>query len=302
MKYKLAIVLFLFSAVSAQNRLSLNLEKGAIYYQHSSANLTIDEEANGQKTTTRSVVSGVMRFKVMGKSGSQYEMEVAYTELNVTMNTPSGEVTFSTLKPNDDKDIFSKLLKHLINHAFYITMQSNGMIKQVRGVDSLWSGMTREFPDMGEAQKAQLIKQLKQSYGENSIKGNIEQLTAIFPNEKVKLNDEWQDSIHMKSTLSSVITNHFRLVSYNPQFAEIENHANTKTTDDLTEINGMPAKYHLSGPTESKIKIDSKTGWITEAEIDQHLKGTLEITDNPKIPGGVSVPMEFHIISKITDK
>jgi hypothetical protein len=106
----------------------------------------------------------------------------------------------------------------------------------------------------------------------------------------------------MKSTLTSVITNHFKLISYNSQFAGIENHANTKTTDDLTEINGMPAKYHLSGPTDAKIKMDSKTGWITEATIDQHLKGTLEIKDNPKIPGGISIPMEFHIISTITDK
>ena len=298
----MALVLLSFSTLSAQNRLSLNLAKGGIYFQHSYANLTINQEVNGQKSTTKSEVSGAMRFTVMEKLSADYELEVAYIELSVSMTTPNGEVKFSTLKPDDDKDIFSKLLKHLVNHPFYITMQNDGMIKKVRGVDSLMAGMTQELPDMDEAQKTQLVNQLKQSYGENSLKGNIEQLTAIFPDKKVKINDEWQDSIQIKSTLSSTITNHFRLISYNSDFAEIENHANTRTTDDLTELNGMPAKYHLSGLTNSKIKIDSKTGWITEAEIDQQLNGSLQIMDNPKIPGGLSIPMDFHIISKVTDK
>src|ERR1700683_4745326 len=123
MKYKMALVLLSFSTLSAQNRLSLNLAKGGIYFQHSYANLTINQEVNGQKSTTKSEVSGAMRFTVMEKLSADYELEVAYIELSVSMTTPNGEVKFSTLKPDDDKDIFSKLLKHLVNHPFYITMQ-----------------------------------------------------------------------------------------------------------------------------------------------------------------------------------
>ena len=51
-----------------------------------------------------------------------------------------------------------------------------------------------------------------------------------------------------------------------------------------------------------KIKIDSKTGWIIDADITQNLKGKVDLKDNPKVPGGMSAPIELLIVSKMTDK
>ena len=310
MKYKsklataFLIVLFLgFShRVSSQFRLSLNLEKDSQYFQRTSTNLSVEEEENGKKTTTKSQISGAIRFRVIGSSGTDYQMEVAYTELSLSLTTPNGEISFSSLKPADEKDIFSKLLKYIINHPFYLTMENTGKIKEVHGVDSLWSGITQEFPDLDEAQKEQIVGQLKQSYGENSLRGNIEQLTAIFPDTKVKINEEWQNSISQKANISFITANHFKLTAYTKQFADIENHATIRTTDDSTSLNGMRAKYNLNGSTDSKIKVNTKTGWIVEATINQQMKGDLAISDNPKIPGGMTIPMSFLIISEIANK
>jgi hypothetical protein len=302
MKYFLALIFLAANIAQAQYRLALNLEKGSTYFQRTSATVTINEDVNGQKININTTVSGAMSFKVIDKTGSDYELETAYTELAMTMKTPNGEVSFSSAKPADDKDVFSILLRNMLNHPFRITMQSNGKIKEVKGIDSMWNNLMVGLPEMDEAKKTQILNQLKQSYGENSVRGNIEQLTAIFPDGKVKINDVWENKIELKTTMVALVTNHFKLVSYDKQFAEIDDSADTKTTDAETQVNGLPAVYNLTGPTNSKIKIDTKTGWIAEATIKQNLKGTINIKDNPQVPGGLSIPMELISDSKVSDK
>ena len=299
MKYFLALIFLFANVANAQYRLALNLEKGAIYYHRTSATLVINEDVNGQKIDINTTISGTMSFKVIDKSATDFQLETSYTELGMTMKTPNGDISFSSKKPADDKDVFSILLRNMLNHSFVITMQANGKIKEIKGIDSLWDNIMTGLPEMDETKKTQVLNQLKQSYGENSLRGNIEQITAIFPEGKVKLNDVWETRVALKSTMSALVVNHFKLIDYNKQFANIEDSANMKTTDAETQVNGLPAVYNLSGTTISKIKIDAKTGWISEAEIKQHLKGTVNIKDNQQVPGGLSIPMEMNSAMKV---
>ena len=300
MKYIIILIFLSANIANAQYRLALNLEKGTTYFQHTTATLTINEDVNGQKIDINTTISGTMSFKVIDKSGSDFLLETAYTELGMTMKTPNGEISFSSKKPADDKDVFSVLLRNMLNHAFTITIQPNGKIKEIKGIDSMWNNIMTGLPEMDETKKTQILNQLKQSYGENSLRGNIEQITAIFPDAKVKINDVWENKVELKSTMVSLLTNHFKLVAYDKQFATIDDSANMKTTDAETQVNGLPAVYNLNGTTISKIKIDAKTGWVTEAEMRLHLKGTVDIKDNPQVPGGLSIPMEMKSVSKVS--
>jgi hypothetical protein len=47
--------------------------------------------------------------------------------------------------------------------------------------------------------------------------------------------------------------------------------------------------------------VNKKSGWIVEARINQDVKGTAQIKDNPKIPGGMSIPMSIKGETEITD-
>jgi hypothetical protein len=64
----------------------------------------------------------------------------------------------------------------------------------------------------------------------------------------------------------------------------------------------MPLKYDLTGAMTSDIKIDKKTGWTINAMINQSIKGTAYIKDNPQIPGGMTIPMTMNNEMTITEK
>jgi hypothetical protein len=67
----------------------------------------------------------------------------------------------------------------------------------------------------------------------------------------------------------------------------------TADKDAYIETNGMPLKYNLSGTLSADFIVDKKSGWIVEARIDQEVKGTAQIKDNPKMPGGMLIPMSM---------
>jgi hypothetical protein len=60
-----------------------------------------------------------------------------------------------------------------------------------------------------------------------------------------------------------------------------------------SEINGIPMRYQLEGTTLTDIKLDKKTGWIIELNLKQLMEGNIEVKDNPKLPGGMTIPMSF---------
>ena len=64
----------------------------------------------------------------------------------------------------------------------------------------------------------------------------------------------------------------------------------------------MPLKYNMSGTMSSEIKVNRKSGWVIESKINQIIKGTAEVKDNPKIPGGMIIPMTMSNEMTITEK
>jgi hypothetical protein len=58
----------------------------------------------------------------------------------------------------------------------------------------------------------------------------------------------------------------------------------------------------MSGKMTSEIKINRKSGWVIESKINQTIKGTTQIKDNPKMPGGMTIPMTMINEMTITEK
>ena len=302
MKYILLFVCLSANLVYGQYQLGLNLEKGKTYYHHTNQTMTIHREANGHPMTVNTTISTVVSYTVLSKSDSYYELSAAFDQIGMVIKTPNGDLTFGSERPEDPNDILSMVFKKMTKQSFALTLQSNGKIKEIKGLDSLFSNMLSDFPGLPEAKKTKLLSQLKQATGLMNMKAGLELITGIFPNQKVNLNQEWENTTQISPLMKATVTNHFKLIDYNSREAVIQDHAETNANDSVPQFKGLRAKFQLNGTTDSKIKIDSKTGWIIDADITQNLKGKVDLKDNPKVPGGMSAPIELLIVSKMTDK
>ncbi|MGN6248497.1 MAG: DUF6263 family protein, partial [Ginsengibacter sp.] len=295
-------IFFAISGHSQNFSLGLNLVKGATYEHIQNMKSDIIENVNGQEIKTQLTVYGKTGYLVEGFSGENYKIKVTYESLKMTIQNGDHTVSFNSEK-KDSENVLSAVLSQMVNKSFYLTLTKKGKVEEVHGLDSIFAHLLDRFPDLPAAQKSQFESQMKNAYGEKSMKSAIELITSVFPDRAVKKGDKWNANIHLESGFAGNETSVYELKGISDSTFLIEGTGTVKTEDKDAYIqsNGMPLKYNLKGTSISNIEIDKKTGWIVNAEIDQKVDGTIDIKDNPKLPGGMLVPITLIYKNSIRD-
>ena len=295
------LILTLLLAVNlagGKEELQLNLKQGETYSQHYTSFITLEQEINGMQQLIDMDVTGGMDFKVVEVTADGYVMTAHYTSLVMGMNMGQGEMTFSS--EGDKEDIFSKVMKGMVGKDFDLTMLKNGTISDIKNIDNIFNGV---FEGMGlpEMQQQQILSQLKQSYGEESFRGNIEMITAIFPNNPVKVGDSWTNSIALKSGMNADMENEFTFSEKSENLVTItgESTISTGENPEFTMANGNETRYLLNGTMQSTYKLDTETNWIVEGKVTQNIKGKVEIKANQNMPNGLTMPMTMKTLMTI---
>ncbi len=291
------------SCQSQSTNLSLRLEKGKEYKQVTNSELFMTQEFNEQKINMEMVIKGTMSFLVKDTNENGYDMEAKYEKLSMSMNMPQGTMEFSSEK-EDVNDIFSSILVAMTDKSFEVKMSKTGKVIEVKNMEALWERAINQFDQIPEAQKEQLKAQIIKSYGSKKLKGNIEMVTAIYPENPVSKGEKWTVNTNLESGLSAKVTTNYEFSNQTADFALIKGNSTIKTAnkDEYVKTNGMSMKYDLSGTMSSEIKVDNTSGWIIEAKIKQEIAGDTYIKENPQMPNGMKMPMTLKNNMVITNK
>lgn len=290
--FTLIFTLYIVTCQSQSTDLSLRLEKNKEYKQISNSKATVIQEFNGQKINIVMIISGTMTFLVKSITENGYVMDTKFEKLSMSLQMPQGTLDFSSEK-NDANDIFSTILGAMKNKSFGVTMSKAGKITDVENVEALWETAINQFEHLPEMQKEQIKAQIIKAYGADALKGNIEMVTAIYPDKPVNRGDKWTIITNLESGMSAKMSTDYELADLTSDYALIKGNSTIETADKdaYVESNGMPMKYDLTGSMISEIKVDTNTGWIVEARINQEIKGDAYIKENPQVPNGMKIPM-----------
>ncbi len=306
MKYLLTFLLCLALLTSTEAQkieLSMNLKVGERYGQVSESNITINQVVNGQALDIGMVVKGGLTFLVLSANEEEYEMEMMYEHLSMKIDHPKGAMEFDSEKANGD-DIMSTILAGITMKPVGIVMTRAGIVSEVRDMDSIWANVFAEFSKVPEAQLNQARGQINEAYGSAALKANIEMVTAIFPDHKVGVGDEWTVNTTMESGMIVNVTTTYKLEEIQADFYVIAGDSKLKTADTeaIVDANGMSMKYDLSGVLLSRIKLNKESGWIIEANSSQDIKGNAHIQASPTMPMAMTIPMTMKNETVITGK
>lgn len=302
--FNLILLFIVFTSSQAQkSNLSLNLEEGKEYKQVSDSKSIITQDINGQQVKMIMTIKGKMLYKVISVNPSDYSMDVKYESLSMTMDMPQAKMEFSSEK-NDKMDIFSTLLSKMVGKSFYVKIAKNGKVIEVKNIESMFESLLENYTDIPDSKLEQLKAQLNKAYGAEAFKGNIEMVTAIFPDNPVNKGDKWTIKTNLESGMSGIVTTEYELANLNSDYFMISGKSviETEDKDAYVESNGMPMKYDMDGSMISEIKVDRETGWIIEANINQEIKGDAYIKENPQIPNGMKIPMIMKNEMEITNE
>jgi hypothetical protein len=282
--------------------LSLKLTKGETYSQVSKVTSTVIQQVDDKDNTLTTTMGGKTTFLITGVNDSFYNAKVKYARIDMKMEMPGGSMEFDS----DDagkSDMFSTVMRKLVNKPFSIDMTKAGRVMKVEGIDAIISHLLDDVPSLGEQQKQQLSAQLAKSYGEKAFVGSFNMITAIYPvSPEVKKGDKWNIKTQLQSSLPAIYDVTYELVNITDEHYEIRGLGKMTATDTAyTTVNEMPVRYNASGDVTTEFKVSKKTGWISEGKIKQSMSGNMEFKDTAQVPGGLLIPMSFVNETVVTD-
>jgi hypothetical protein len=278
-------------------KLELNLQKDSTYNLNLNANFDVDQIGNGVHHTAKSTITGRITHKVIAIIDTLYQLEVRYKQLGMRVDGAGTVIEFNS----DSKtgNIMSSLLGSIIDKPFLIEMSKTGRIVSVKNIDSLFINMASEFPDISEEQKNQMIAQMKQSFGEKSIRSNFQDAFVIFPKSPLALKGTWVTTNIMEaSPISIKIKTTYTLNAITDKFYEVTGLATV--SPDKTGTFRKSGDYYIrflnaNGKYTAKIKIDKVTGWVIDSYVTKNIDATSEMKKSATGPVLLSAPVNFSV-------
>lgn len=278
MKKSVSIITFLFvlCSMSAQKvQPKLNLVKGETYYQNMNVDAEIEQSFSGQDMKMNMGMNMKMSCKVTAVENAVFTLEMRYHKMTFAMDTPGGNMSFDSDK-KDSGDSFSAVMGAMTDKPFYMKITADGKVTEIKGIDAIFSAAIKQFDTLDEGTKQQIMGQLEQSYGEESIRKNMEVPFAVYPGKQVSKGDKWTIKTKMESGSNADIETVYELIDVTPEYYVLKGNAKI-TQAEASKNSDTPQMDNISGTMTSDLKLNKKTGWISSAAINQEIKGVVNV-------------------------
>lgn len=302
-KFCLFVVIMLLSVLNCFSQsydLNFNLEKGKIYkLKHDVVQTTI-QNMMGNIQEVETTISTIMAFEVKEKTQEFILVDVSINEMLFNMKSAMFSMEYDSKKAVKDGDLLGKIYSKVIGKKYSVLIDKKGEVKQVDGLNSLINSIIEDCNIVKPEAKEQMDRSVKQMFGEAVVKGNMEMLTNIFPKQKVKIGDKWNNKVSLETVMPVDYSNLWELKGVDSEVVAIVGDANiqSKITEEWNTVNGIPTKYDIKGNQNSEINIDRKSGWIISSSIESSMKGKIIMDKCDKLPQKMEIPIEIKTVTK----
>ncbi|RAJ12480.1 hypothetical protein LV92_01715 [Arenibacter echinorum] len=278
--------------VYAQTTLQYHLKKGDVFKVKQDAEQIITQELDGATHEITNHINGILEFKVLGELNNGYEVALTFKDLNLKMTSSiQGELMNVKAKEVIDADMQSKVFNTILNNPVKMVLAKTGDILKVQGGDSLVSKMARASGLEDEFSINMMKKSLENEFGSEALSNSYKQMTFIYPDKKVNVNDIWENVYNGKLKTTNVWT----LKSIEDNKAKISGKA--AVLMDVTDANTV---MKLSGTQTTTLTADTNTGFIIHMLVEGISTGISTMTQmgGQEIPTTIKSKITYQLINK----
>ncbi|MCM4170920.1 hypothetical protein DHD32_05480 [Arenibacter sp. TNZ] len=280
------------TGVFGQTTLQYHLKKGDVFKIKQDAEQVIIQELDGATHEIANHIDGILEFKVLGELVNGYEVSLTFKDLNLKMTSSiQGELMNVKAKEVKEEDMQSKIFNTILNNPVKMVLAKNGNILKVQGGDSLVAKMARASGLEDEFSINMMKKSLENEFGSVALSNSYKQMTFIYPDKKVKVNDKWENAYDGKLKT----TNTWTLKSIVGNTAEINGKANVVM--DITDAN---TSMKLSGTQTTLVTTDTTSGFILSMLVEGLTTGTSTMIQmgDQEIPTTIKSKITYKLINK----
>jgi hypothetical protein len=142
-------------------------------------------------------------------------------------------------------------------------------------VDKAFEEIVSKFPGASPETKQQILKQIKQSYSEATVKNGLESAFGFFQGGKLRPGYKWTSGFGVENLISADINTAYEIKELTDSYILVAGQGNMEAVD-VNTVSGSAVKAKFSGDVSTTVKLDRKSGWIINQSITQNAKGAIE--------------------------
>ena len=230
--------------------LKFNLKPGTSYFFKSE----IEQNTETMGMKSKSEIDATYSYLVKGAKDGNLILEVIYDKMEGSVEAMGSKTKYSS----DDKGAGSGVYGAFVGKPLNITVTKTGKIISIDNVDFLNNSKGFSKDD------------LTQSMGMSM---------DIYPDHPVKIGDSWTKETESKfQNLSMKLISNYKLVSVAANVATLQMSGEIKMDQNVKAQEGMQMK--LGGSQEGVLKIDISSGMAISGDLNQKIKGELNMQGN----------------------
>lgn len=294
MKKLLLLLYFILfgSFCIGQTELEYRLRKGDVFVIKQIAKQTITQDLEGTIHDITNTIDGILEFKVLDKKEKYYLIELTFDDMNLRMSSNiQGEMMNVKARELVPGDMHSQIFNAILHTPIQLTLEKTGNIIDVKGGNGLVSKMADASGLQDEFSLNLLKESLKKEFGSEALSNSYEQVTFIYPTDKVKIGDTWKNEYQGKL----VAKNFWKLDSLTSKKAFVSGKAEVHM-----DIQEAETTMVLDGTQITLITTDVTSGFIQEMNVDGIFKGVSKVTQmgSTEIPTTIKSTITYELINK----
>jgi hypothetical protein len=290
-----SLILVVATPLSAQKvKLRLNLEEGQSYSLSQMNKQKINMSIMGMDQNINQEIGYVYQQDVEKVEDGLYHVKVTYESITVKREGPQGNTDFDSERDSVAKDPEIQYMMALIGESFNMQLDDMGKVLKITGLDEILNKGLDAMEGIPDEAKKMVKESMVNQFGNDAMKKNMEQLSAIYPKGKVKPGKSWKQSREGSGVMSMEQENVYTLDKIEDGKAYIRLSSTVSPGEgEPVEMGPTKMTYELNGVQEGSIIVDIETGLTLEGTLDQTLGGTVTI-DNPMMGEPMDAPMTIE--------
>lgn len=285
----LILLAFCLQITLAQSKvlLRLNLEKGDHYQMTMTSDNNVDQEMMGQqmKIVQKMVMS--MSYKVLDVlPDKNYVIEYSYDKMKMDMDVNGQKMIIDS----DDTtgNVASKSIKDMTSMKLKFTMNSQGKIQSIEGIDNYMKAMSNN---------PQLAQTLSMFANEENFKASFGQYLGYFPDQEVEVGSKWDTSLIMPALMNMNMMMHFTVADIKDDQIDLDVNSDINI-DNSIDNNGVNIQMKVTGTQTGTMKVDLKNGFTGTTDINQKFDMKMKMK-NPQSGEDMEIPMIMNAVTKV---
>lgn len=215
-----------------------------------------------------------MNVKVAETGAGLFVLSWAYSDIKFNFNAKNQNI-FVDAKVVNDEEPLQGALKLILDQPFTVEVQSNGMIKNITGLDALMDKASAAFSKLKADEQAAYKKLLKDQFGTDAFRSWLEQLLVVYPVHGIKNGTQWEETVPLRTGLKGRIDLYWNLQHWDGQTAKIDGKGNIKTdkVETFTVEEGIQATAAIEGTQTTNYLINRESGLPSISVQNTEMKG-----------------------------